>query len=120
MTAAAQMTTSRPRATRDECARPDFSGTSASNPADIASEEAVSELWRASWAALRAVFPDIEQRLAQIEHQRPTRARALERLAASAGRAAGRCLRKEAKPSDLLRKLLVYQSAVLTELEKTT
>jgi hypothetical protein len=110
-----QMTTSRPRATRDGCARPDFSRAGATNAADTASDNAVSSLWKASWAQLRACHPDLEIRLAGL---RPTRSRALARLEASAARWSGRCLRGEAKPAALLLKLQVWQAAVVAELER--
>ena len=81
-------------------------------------DDAVSTLWATAWLQLRVVFPDIESRLAQLEHTRPTKARALARLEASAGRAAGRCLRGTAKPIELLKRLWAWQAAVLAEVEK--
>lgn len=72
--------------------------------------------WSAAWSQLRAAYPDVEARLARLEHQRPTRFRALQRLESSAGRATGRCLRGEVVPSVLLQKLLAWEQAVLAEL----
>ena len=84
----------------------------------MASDNVVSDLWRASWAQLRACHPDLEIRLAALSKARPTRARALQRLEASAGRSAGRVLRGEAKPAALLTKLWAWEAAVLAELER--
>jgi hypothetical protein len=93
-------------------------GTPPDRAPDMASENAVSGLWRASWAQLRACHPDLEDRLAELAHKRPTRYRALARLEASAGRAAGRCLRNEVSPAALLMKLQAWQAALLVELER--
>src|ERR1019366_1160752 len=78
----------------------------------------VAKLWACAWTQLRCVHPDVEIRLIELERERPTRARAIERLAASAGRAAGRCLRGTAKPIELLKRLWAWQAAVLAEVEK--
>lgn len=107
-------------AVRHECASPDFSRGDASSAVEVASKEAVAELWRACWSQLDIAHPGVEQRLAQLEHTRPTRHRALARLEASAARWSGRVLRGEAKPGALLRRLLTFELAVLDELEKTT
>ena len=80
---------------------------------------AVSLLWSDAWMLLRAAFPDVEARLAQLERQRPTRFRALARLEASAGRCAGRCLRGTASPADLQMRLERWRDAVLVEIDKT-
>jgi hypothetical protein len=77
-----------------------------------------ADIWAAAWSQLRAAFPDVEPRLAQLERERPTRFRALARLEASAGRAAGRVIRGQVAPSVLLRKLLVWQQAALDELDE--
>ena len=82
-------------------------------------DTAVSALWRASWAALQAVYPDLSARLVQLEHGRPTRHRALARLEASAARRGARCLRGTASPAELLMKLLTWEAAVVAELEKS-
>jgi hypothetical protein len=87
---------------------------------DAASDNTVMTLWRSCWLQLRACHPELDARLALLERQRPTRARALERLAASAGRAAARCVRGEATPAALLRKLWTWQAAVLVEIERDT
>ena len=75
-----------------------------------------ADLWSSAWTQLRAAYPDVESRLAQLERERPTRARALQRMEASAGRASGRCQR--GTPRDLLKKLLVWQQAILVELDQ--
>ena len=73
-------------------------------------------LWGQSWARLAAVYPDIENALAQLEHQRPTRFRALARLEGAAGRAAGRSIRGTASLSQLEERLQTWTSAVLAAL----
>jgi hypothetical protein len=80
--------------------------------------DTVAALWGSCWGQLRACFPDIEIRLAQLERRRPTRHRFLARLEASAARRGARCLRGAAKPAELLRKLVTWQMAVVAELER--
>jgi len=82
------------------------------------SNDAVGKLWAASWSQLRAAFPAIEDHLAELESTRPTRFRALARLEASAARASGRVLRGTASPAELLRKLLLWEAAILAEVQK--
>jgi hypothetical protein len=72
--------------------------------------------WSEAWSRLRAEHPDIEEKLAEIEQACPTRARTIERLVASAGRWSGRAVRGEASPAELLKKLQVWQAAVLDAL----
>jgi hypothetical protein len=105
--------TDKQHAVDSPCASTD--GEMGGGTAELASKHAVLSLWKASWAGLRAAFPDLEVRLAVLEHDRPTRARALRRLESSAGRAAGRCLRGEVAPGVLLQKLLAWEQAILTE-----
>ena len=112
------MTALQPRSTAHAALATD--GEGAERASDTASSDSVAGLWRLAWEQLGIAFPNIEQRLAQLERERPTRFRALARLEASAGRWAGRCLRGEALPLALLKKLWTWQLAVVTELEKTT
>ena len=84
------------------------------------SADSVAALWRACWTQLEAAYPNLEQRLAALSKARPTKARALARLEASAGRWAGRVLRVEASPAELLRKLWGWQAAVLAEIERAS
>jgi hypothetical protein len=79
-----------------------------------------ADLWATSWTQLRAAYPKVETRLVQLEHERPTRFRALQRLEASAARASARVVRGQVAPSVLLRKLLLWQMAVLAELERNS
>jgi hypothetical protein len=97
--------------------RPAATGGREASSAAVA-VDAVSTLWKTSWMQLEVAFPGITERLAQLERRRPTRHRFLARLEASAGRWGARVLRGEAKPGALLKKLQVWQGAVLDELEK--
>ena len=97
--------------------RPAATGGSGPSSAALAVDP-VAALWRLSWRQLEVAFPGIAELLAQLEHRRPTKARALQRLEASAGRAGARVLRGEVLPSVLLRKLWTWQAAVVAELEK--
>ena len=76
-----------------------------------AAENAVAELWAQAWSRLRAECPDLDERWASAE-----RCPSVARTMASAGRCAGRVLRGEASPSELLKKLLVWQVAVIDTL----
>jgi hypothetical protein len=97
---------------------PATDGAGSGSDSGMASGGTVSDLWQASWAQLRAAFPDLEARLAQLERERPTRFRALQRLQASAGRWAGRVMRGEATAAQHLKKLLTWQTALVAELER--
>jgi hypothetical protein len=77
----------------------------------------VAKLWASAWTQLLAAFPNLEADLAQLERERPTKARALARLESSVGRASGRVLRGTASPVELLKRLQVWTAAVVGELD---
>lgn len=84
---------------------------------DSSQQLAVAKLWAAAWSRLEAAeHPNVEERLAELEHARPTRARSLDRLASSAGRAAGRAIRGEATLADVEGRLRAWSDGVLAAL----
>jgi hypothetical protein len=72
---------------------------------------AVTALWAAAWGRLAAEHPDLDGRLASVEHV-PAVARAL----AAAGREAGRCQRGAGDLAELERRLSTWQASVLKAL----
>jgi hypothetical protein len=78
----------------------------------------VKAAWAATYAAVGALFPDFEVRLAQLSKRHPVQGRRLGRVAGSAGRASGRVLRGEAQRPDLLARLRRFERVVTNTLER--
>jgi hypothetical protein len=82
--------------------------------------QVVRAAWAETWDRVAAAFPNFELRLAQLGKKHPVQIRRLGRVAGSAGRASGRCLRGEAQMPDLLARLRRFERVLMATLARAS